>query len=294
MVNMEYRDFFIDTVEGKIATRDYGGNGKDILLIHGSGHNLEAWQSLANILSRNYRVWAFDLRGHGQTTLKSKNCLQYWQDIDTIINKLKINPVLLIGHSMGGYAITAYTVWKNCSIPILILDGFVLDKFDAIPEGSWSKVDKDLLWKLFKYGWEADKNEMEKYIENESKNIPEDSLNYGINPQIIKTITRRSFYQNGEKWLRKPTFEEIEIYGEPKGNEEIIPDVNIYSKIQSPIGFVAGLKGFYVHRKSEILNIVNENQNRYYYEIDCSHNLHLIKPNDTAKVVFDFMGKENK
>src|SRR5215469_10405323 len=155
-MEQNYNDFFIKLYEGNIAVRDYGGSGKDILLVHGTGHNVEAWQLLANILNKKYHIWAFDLRGHGQTSVNSKNCLQYWQDIDIILKELKIKPELLIGHSIGGYSILAYTAWKNSEIPILILDDFVLDKFTEKTKEQPSKIDKKAVFDLFKLGWEAD------------------------------------------------------------------------------------------------------------------------------------------
>ena len=284
-------DFHLNCHEGKIAVRDYGGHGENIILVHGAGQNLEVWQLLAEILNKKYKIWAFDLRGHGQTTVKSKNCLQYWQDIDTIIKGLKLDPKLLIGHSLGGYAVSAYIAWKNQNIPILLLDGFVLDKFEKRPEGINTRFDRELLWNLFKYGLETNKNEMEEFIENEAINISINNPNFGISHELIKTFTRRSFFEINGKWIKKPTLDEMEIIAEPNGNEAILPDVNIYKNLQSSIGFVVGTKGFYMNRKSEIIEIINQNKNRFYYEIDCGHNFIMTKPNETKDIVYDFLDK---
>ena len=33
----------LNTDGGQLAARDFGGHGRDVLLIHGTGHSLEVW-----------------------------------------------------------------------------------------------------------------------------------------------------------------------------------------------------------------------------------------------------------
>jgi hypothetical protein len=50
----------------------------------------------------------------------------------------------------------------------------VLYRFNEISESDFAE-DKKSLWNVFKCGRETDMNEMEKYIENEAENVPENS-----------------------------------------------------------------------------------------------------------------------
>lgn len=103
-------DLSIDTGSGEIAIRDYGGQGRDVLMVHGTGHNLEVWNPQADRLKTACRLGAFDVRDHGLTKVDSTDAVQYWKDIDREIKELVINPVLLVGHATGGFSVAAYTV----------------------------------------------------------------------------------------------------------------------------------------------------------------------------------------
>ena len=43
------RDTWLETPEGAFAVRDGGGPGRDVLLVHGTGHTLEVWEPLAAV-----------------------------------------------------------------------------------------------------------------------------------------------------------------------------------------------------------------------------------------------------
>jgi len=284
------KEFSIQIDNGDIAVRDYGGELDVILLVHGTGHNLEVWKPLAELLKDNYRIITFDTRGHGKTSLDSDDATQYWKDIGQIIEKLGIHPVLLIGHSTGGFSVSAYTVWTNSKIPVMILDGFVLDRYVAIADDHPSKIPKEMLWNLFRYGWRTSEQEMDEYIESQiSKSEDLNDFNYGVSKTLIRDFLRRCFYQISGKWLRRPTFEEIETVGNPDKDEPILPDVNLYYNIDSPMAFVVAKRGFYYQRKEDILKIVSENKLIYFFELDSSHNLHMTNPVEVKEIIFQFM-----
>jgi len=80
------------------------GSGPDILLIHGLPGCIEDWETIIPHLSKKYRVTAFDRPGHG---FSSANKLKYnlAQNADfafALIDKLKLNNPVIVGHSYGG------------------------------------------------------------------------------------------------------------------------------------------------------------------------------------------------
>ena len=65
---MAFEDQYLDANGVKIRYIDTG-RGKAIVLLHGGASNLESWtsQGVVDNLSKDFRVIAFDARGHGKS-----------------------------------------------------------------------------------------------------------------------------------------------------------------------------------------------------------------------------------
>jgi 3-oxoadipate enol-lactonase len=74
-----------------------------MVLLHGLGELAESWEVVRPALERHYRVIAPDLRGHGESEWPGVYSLELMRD-DTLalIDELDLDPVTLLGHSMGG------------------------------------------------------------------------------------------------------------------------------------------------------------------------------------------------
>lgn len=84
---------------------DYGDKKKDaVVLLHGWGQNIQMMQPVGEPLSKDYRVIIVDLPGHGSSTEPTYPWTvdDYTEAIRNLINELKINNPILIGHSFGG------------------------------------------------------------------------------------------------------------------------------------------------------------------------------------------------
>lgn len=96
------------------------------------------WRNQVPVFSKDYKVVTIDLAGHGQSALgRAEWTMQaYGQDVVAVIEKLGLDNVVLIGHSMGGSIIT--TAAKQLPGKVKALVG--VDTFDGfgttIPEGS--------------------------------------------------------------------------------------------------------------------------------------------------------------
>ena len=80
------------------------GSGPDILLIHGLPGCIEDWETIIPQLSKKYRVTAFDRPGHG-FSIANKLKYNLAQNADfafALIDKLKLNNPVIVGHSYGG------------------------------------------------------------------------------------------------------------------------------------------------------------------------------------------------
>jgi pimeloyl-ACP methyl ester carboxylesterase len=107
-VNENKENHFLKIGKEKIRFSQKG-NGKDILLIHGTPGSIEDWTEIMEPLSENFRVTAFDRLGHGFST--SNQYSYHLKDnailVENIIKKLKLKSPLIVGHSYGG-SIAAY------------------------------------------------------------------------------------------------------------------------------------------------------------------------------------------
>jgi (E)-2-((N-methylformamido)methylene)succinate hydrolase len=80
------------------------GSGPPVLLIHGVGARLDNWDGVAAVLTRNFKIVRYDLRGHGQSSkVPGPYTLDMFADDGAaLLNHLGIAPAHVAGHSLGG------------------------------------------------------------------------------------------------------------------------------------------------------------------------------------------------
>lgn len=86
------------------------GNGKTVLLLHGWSQTAEMFRDQIDFLKRDHRVVAFDMRGHGLSE-KPKHgyrISRLSKDLHDLIESLKLNNIIMLGHSMGCSVIWSY------------------------------------------------------------------------------------------------------------------------------------------------------------------------------------------
>ncbi len=77
-----------------------------LLMLHATGLCAAPWQPIAQELARDYRVLAFDQRGHGDTQPSDRGYSfeLAGQDLAEIINSMGLSELRVVGHSSGGLA----------------------------------------------------------------------------------------------------------------------------------------------------------------------------------------------
>jgi predicted alpha/beta-fold hydrolase len=112
--------FYVNNVEVRVATERVQyldangvkiryidtGRGKAIVLLHGGASSLESWTSegLVDNLAKDFRVIAFDARGHGKSDSPRDPAAygrQQALDVVRILDALKIQRAHIIGFSLG-------------------------------------------------------------------------------------------------------------------------------------------------------------------------------------------------
>lgn len=85
------------------------GGGVPLLFVHGFPLDGTLWQPQVDALSDEYRVIVPDLRGFGGSTVSLAMTMeQYADDLRAFLDELRIDEVVLVGLSMGGYVALAF------------------------------------------------------------------------------------------------------------------------------------------------------------------------------------------
>ena len=81
------------------------GKGEPTLVfIHCGGCDRHVWDDQVSVFAKNQRVVTIDLPGHGESGQGRKiwSVESFADDVNTVITKLKLKRVILVGSSMGG------------------------------------------------------------------------------------------------------------------------------------------------------------------------------------------------
>lgn len=99
------------------------GEGKDILLLHGWGQNIEMMKPLGDNFSDKFRITILDLPGFGNSSEPPTpwNMTNYSDMLEEFIDKVGITKPIIIGHSFGGRLAIRYSA--NNPIEKLVLFG---------------------------------------------------------------------------------------------------------------------------------------------------------------------------
>lgn len=87
------------------------GEGKDILLLHGWGQNIEMMKPIGDALSDRFRITILDFPGFGDTTEPKEpwNIEKYSLLVEMFVKKLEIKKPIVMGHSFGGRVAICYS-----------------------------------------------------------------------------------------------------------------------------------------------------------------------------------------
>ena len=80
------------------------GSGKDIVLLHGWGQNIEMMKPIGDRLCKNFKITIIDLPGHGSSSEPTYpwDVVDYVEMLKELLDNLKIDNPIFIGHSFGG------------------------------------------------------------------------------------------------------------------------------------------------------------------------------------------------
>lgn len=112
----------VETSRGNFVVEDAGA-GAALVLLHGFPLDHAMWVHQIEKFSATHHVIAIDLRGFGSSPPRNKTVAMadFADDVAAVIEKLKLDPVVLCGLSMGGYIALAFTTKHRQLLRGLIL-----------------------------------------------------------------------------------------------------------------------------------------------------------------------------
>src|SRR5262249_10083516 len=86
-----------------VAGEPASSDAPPLVLLHGLGEGRVSWAPVIEPLAAHHRVYAFDMRGHGDSDWPGTYSFQVMRDdVASALDQLGLDRVTLIGHSMGG------------------------------------------------------------------------------------------------------------------------------------------------------------------------------------------------
>jgi len=161
------------------------GSGEDVVMVHGLAANLAFWRlKIVPFLAAQYRITAYDLRGHGRSAMPDRGYSpsNMAEDLKGVLDAGGIEAAHLVGHSFGGAVIMEFAArypervltltladatinslqpldqnrdwdywhsWKNT------LKGLGIDVPDKMPKVAFALLEEiaDPRWRKARQGW---------------------------------------------------------------------------------------------------------------------------------------------
>lgn len=94
----------VDVGDVRLAYRTWGDPfGSPVVLLHGLGGSAASWEAAGSLLGEEWRVYALDLRGHGESDWPDEYSFELMRDdVLGFLDECELDRVGLVGHSMGG------------------------------------------------------------------------------------------------------------------------------------------------------------------------------------------------
>jgi pimeloyl-ACP methyl ester carboxylesterase len=114
---------FIDLPNVKLWVTDSGGTGDPVILLHANTGTSDNWEKQTpTLVQAGYRVIAFDRPGWGKSVVhEGMKPISVAEDLDALVDHLKLNKFHLVGVAGGGYIAMDYAAWRPERLKSLIV-----------------------------------------------------------------------------------------------------------------------------------------------------------------------------
>lgn len=129
----------LDARVGDLRMRYYvwEGKGPTVVMLHASRGFARVWERVVPYLLPDFRVIAPDQRGHGDTDQPAHGYAgeDFAQDLERFLDTLRLDRVVLVGHSLGGRTAQIFAgIHPERVIKLALVGGPHPESFNATPE----------------------------------------------------------------------------------------------------------------------------------------------------------------
>ncbi len=222
------------------------GEGKDIILLHGWGQNIEMMKPIGDNLCSNHRITILDLPGFGESPEPPDKWTldDYMVMLEDFVSELKIKKPIVMGHSFGGRLAIRYSS-EN------VVDKLVLFGSPVVPK----KSPKDLKTRVLKGmkklpGMNRFGEYMKKYI---------GSRDYKAASPIMREVLVNAVNKDLTPYVQKIKVPTLIIWGD-NDTEADIEDAKMMEKTMIDAGLVVlrGTHYAYLENLPQVISILNK------------------------------------
>ena len=221
------------------------GEGKDIILHHGWGQNIEMMKPLGDPLSNNFRVTILDFPGFGESSEPTYAWTidDYAEMLEELVKELGIKKPTIIGHSFGGRVAIRYSAEH-------VIEKLVLFGSPCFKEVKKLSLKTKMLKSLKKVpGLNGIGEYMKKYI---------GSRDYKAASKIMREVLVNTVNEDLSKYARRIEEPTLLIWGE-NDTEASVEDAKELEKIMMDAALIIlpGTHYAYLENLNQVLNILN-------------------------------------
>lgn len=221
------------------------GEGKDVLLLHGWGQNIQMMKPIGDNLCSNHRITIIDFPGFGESDEPSTPWTidDYSLLIENLVRELNIRKPIVMGHSFGGRVAIHFSA--NNPIEKLVLFGS-----PCIRENKKLPLSTRILKKLKTLpGMDKLGEEMKKYI---------GSRDYKAASPIMRQTLVNVINEDLSSYARKIEEPTLLIWGEAD-TEAPVDDARELEKIMIDAALIIlpGTHYAYLDNLGQVINILN-------------------------------------
>ena len=287
-------DYVVSAHDGTdLAVRDYGGEGPDVLFVHGAQRSLEDWGPVLHRLTA-IRAVAFDLRMHGRSGVPEATTLgDFVRDIDGVVREVGLSRPLVIGHSFGGVLALQDSSAHPERAGVVDIDGFDFRQRELYDEIDPAAVDRFLGGFRFESG---DDHGDDVWLEQQREMLAGLNTAWKVPDDVATATFERIFVRNGSGWVRRPPNTFFDLVNAPDGIGDPLGPLRdsqapaVVVVVCHPPGesgmFAEGRKGLERHVRA----IATERPHIRLETIDATHGVIFEKPDEIAAIIHTLTG----